>query len=74
VDVHRSVIVGCALVSEGGGRVRKVAREFLIGEDYFDKRNTQRVARRYVRRLDDLGFAVTLQPFSQLAPAAANAF
>jgi transposase len=45
-----------------------------LGEDYFDKRNTQRVARRYVRRLQDLGFAVTLQPLSQLEPAAANAF
>jgi len=33
-----------------------------LGQDYYDKRDTQRVARRYVRRLQDLGFAVTLQP------------
>ena len=27
-----------------------------LGEDYIDKRDTQRAARRYVRRLRDLGF------------------
>ena len=44
-----------------------------LGEDYFDKRDTQRATRRYVRRLRDLGFPVILQPRSQLQPAAANA-
>lgn len=44
-----------------------------LGEDYFDKRDTQRATRRYVRRLRDLGFSVTLQPRPQLQPAAANA-
>jgi hypothetical protein len=44
-----------------------------LGEDYFDKRDTQRATRRYVRRLRDLGFSVMLQPRSQLQPAAANA-
>jgi len=44
-----------------------------LGEDYFDKRDTQRAARRYVRRLRDLGFAVTLQPTAALQPAEANA-
>jgi len=44
-----------------------------LGEDYFDKRDTQRAARRYVRRLRDLGFSVLLQPLSQLQPIAANA-
>ena len=29
LDVHRSVIVGCALVGAGGGRVGKLAREFV---------------------------------------------
>jgi len=33
-----------------------------LGEDYFDIRDTQRAARRYVRRLQDLGFSVILQP------------
>jgi transposase len=36
-----------------------------LGEDYFDKRDTQRATRRYVRRLRDLGFAVLLQPLAQ---------
>ena len=45
-----------------------------LGEDYHDKRDAQRVARRYVRRLQDLGFAVILQPVARLEPTAANAF
>ena len=45
-----------------------------LGEDYFDKRDTQRAARRYVRRLRDLGFSVLLQPLSQLQPEPANAW
>lgn len=32
-----------------------------LGEDYFDMRDTQRATRRYVRRLQDLGFTVILQ-------------
>ncbi len=44
-----------------------------LGEDYFDKRDTQRATRRYVRRLRDLGFAVLLQPLSHLQPDPANA-
>jgi transposase len=44
-----------------------------LGEDYFDKRDTQRAARRYVRRLRDLGFEVLLQPLAQSQAATANA-
>jgi transposase len=44
-----------------------------LGEDYFDKRDTQRATRRYVRGLRDLGFAVLLQPLSHLQPDPANA-
>jgi transposase len=44
-----------------------------LGEDYFDKRDTQRAARRYVRRLRDLGFSVLLQPHSHPQPVTANA-
>jgi len=40
-----------------------------LGEDYFDARDPQRAARRYVRRLEDLGFAVILQS----RPRTANA-
>jgi len=32
-----------------------------LGEDYFDIRDTDRAARRYVRRLQDLGFSVILE-------------
>ena len=44
-----------------------------LGEDYFDKRDTQRATRRYVRRLRDLGFAVLLQPLAHPQPDPANA-
>lgn len=44
-----------------------------LGEDYFDKRDTQRATRRYVRRLRDLGFAVLLQPLAQPQPDPATA-
>jgi hypothetical protein len=37
-----------------------------LGADYFDKRDTTRLQRQYVRRLEQLGYAVTLTP----APAA----
>jgi hypothetical protein len=37
-----------------------------LGADYFDKRDTARLQRQYVRRLEQLGYAVTLTP----APAA----
>lgn len=37
-----------------------------LGEDYFDAQQRQQVERRFVRRLERLGYAVTLQP-----PAAA---
>jgi transposase len=32
-----------------------------LGGDYFDKRNPQRVAKRLVRRLENLGYSVTLE-------------
>jgi transposase len=37
-----------------------------LGAEYFDKRDTARLQRQYVRRLEQLGYAVTLTP----APAA----
>ena len=44
-----------------------------LGEDYFDIRDTQRAARRYVRRLQDLGFTVLLERPQQAQPQAAYA-
>jgi len=44
-----------------------------LGEDYFDMRDTERATRRYVRRLQDLGFTVVLQAQSQTQAHAANA-
>lgn len=43
-----------------------------LGEDYLDRRDTQRAARRYVSRLRDLGFSVLIQPLSAPQPAPAN--
>jgi transposase len=43
-----------------------------LGQDYCDKRDTQRAARRYVRRLRDLGFSVLLEPLRQSQPQTAN--
>lgn len=40
-----------------------------LGEDYLEKRDTERAARRYVCRLRDLGFEVILQPASATANA-----
>ncbi len=42
-----------------------------LGEDYLDKRNAQRVTKRYVRRLQKLGYTVTLTPTHQPDAAAA---
>jgi hypothetical protein len=33
-----------------------------LGADYFDKLDTQRVQQHHVRRLEQLGFEVTLSP------------
>jgi transposase len=44
-----------------------------LGEDHFDTRDTQRATRRYVRRLQDLGFSVILEPRRQLQVEPANA-
>lgn len=44
-----------------------------LGEDYFDMRDTQRATRRYVRRLQDLGFTVILQAPPQNQAQVANA-
>jgi len=44
-----------------------------LGEDYFDLRDTQRAARRYVRRLQDLGFSVILEASCQPQAEPANA-
>ena len=44
-----------------------------LGEDYFDIRDTGRAVRRYVRRLQDLGFAVILEARCQSQPEPANA-
>lgn len=44
-----------------------------LGEDYFDLRDTQRAARRYVRRLQDLGFSVILEAPRQPQAEPANA-
>ena len=43
-----------------------------LGEDYLDRRDTQRAARRYVSRLRDLGFSVLIQPLSVPQPAPAD--
>jgi transposase len=43
-----------------------------LGEDYFDLRDTQRAARRYVRRLQDLGFSVILEASCQPQAEPAN--
>ncbi|MGZ6349175.1 MAG: hypothetical protein ACXWQ8_06660 [Ktedonobacterales bacterium] len=37
-----------------------------LGDDYFDRLDTERLQRRYVQRLEHLGYTVTLTP----APAA----
>ncbi len=44
-----------------------------LGENYFDLRDTQRAARRYVRRLQDLGFSVILEASCQPQAEPANA-
>jgi transposase len=44
-----------------------------LGENYFDLRDTQRAARRYVRRLQDLGFSVILQASCQSQAEPVNA-
>jgi transposase len=44
-----------------------------LGEDYFDTRDTERATRRYVRRLEDLGFTVILQAQPQTQVQGANA-
>jgi transposase len=44
-----------------------------LGEDYFDMRDTQRATRRYVRRLQDLGFTVLLQAPPQNQAQVSNA-
>jgi hypothetical protein len=33
-----------------------------LGANYFDRRDVDRLSRRLVRRLDDLGYTVTFQP------------
>ena len=33
-----------------------------LGGDYFDKRNQQQVQQRLVKRLEQLGYKVTLEP------------
>lgn len=33
-----------------------------MGADYFDRLDTEQLQRRYVRRLEQLGYAVTLTP------------
>jgi len=38
-----------------------------LGPDYFDKLNTAHIKRHYVRRLENLGFKVILEPLSQAA-------
>jgi transposase len=35
-----------------------------LGADYFDRLDTARIERHYVRRLEQLGYAVTLTPAS----------
>ena len=35
-----------------------------LGVDYFDRRDTEAVKRRAIKRLADLGYHVTLQPLS----------
>ena len=44
-----------------------------LGEDYFDIRDSQRATRRYIRRLQDLGFTVILEAHNQVRRQAANA-
>jgi len=44
-----------------------------LGEDYFDMRDTERATRRYVRRLEDLGFTVILQAHPQTQAQEVNA-
>ncbi len=44
-----------------------------LGENYFDLRDTQRAARRYVRRLQDLGFSVILEAACQPQAEPSNA-
>ena len=58
---HKLLVIAYHILSDG-----TAYRE--LGETYLDKRNAQRSANRYVRRLESLGFVVTLAP----APAAAN--
>jgi len=41
-----------------------------LGGDYFDRRNPERVRDRLVRRLEKLGYQVTVQPVSSAQPAA----
>jgi transposase len=41
-----------------------------LGANYFDERDRQLVQRRLVRRLEDLGYRVNLEPFVSATPAA----
>ena len=61
---HRLLKVVYYLMAEGG-----VYRE--RGGDYFDRRNATRTAKKLTRRLERIGFAVTLQrrPLDPVAPA-----
>ena len=42
----------------------------LVGVTYFDDRNLQRVERRLVRRLERMGYVVSLEPPPSPQPAA----
>ena len=38
-----------------------------LGEDYFDRQNKDTVLKRQVKRLEKLGYKVTLEPVTQAA-------
>jgi len=59
---HKLLVVAYHVLSTG-------AEYRDLGETYLDKRNAQRSAQRYVRRLENLGYTVTLNPVAQTANA-----
>lgn len=56
VAVGHTLLVIAYHVLKGGATYQE------LGPFYFDERNKQAVARRQIRRLEDLGYRVTLQP------------
>jgi len=65
MEVHKQIIaVASTILTIGYRMLNSGAAHHELGGDYFDKHNTLRTTRRLVKRLEALGYRITLEPAS----------